>query len=594
MESITNVLSSIFKEEVMEPQREFEGKLETMLSETWRHLRETDVRQPYIVNWNNSLGQKTLLRALCIDSRNIPQKPLTPSSSSQGETASLEKASTKPGGWTQTKSDKIYSSTLNVQPLRQINLPDTHIFTPTDSETPRSKTIHYNNVPPILSQPVLDNTKPVESFPAQNTEPSNEKDDDDDWEFQDFRGSSGGIKTATAPQTEPPLDPKLENISKPNVTYQTQVLQPIRMEPLMPSLNWPDPGEVKETFEDFSDFVSKTSWNNEQSHITPQESRAIAESGTLEIINDGLKGIEVEAKEVPKLVPQAKSSESFDDDFDTFQSALPPKNSTSDFAFNSTSSNTFNNIPSQSIIKDFDYTFPKNNNKSDTISVENTRPNEALTHSLGFTPTPELTSNKKLLPLGNPMSSNLLQPLPMNSNTTQKHKKTAQILQPLSLESYSQINWPNPGIDLQDLSRFNPVETLQSLKTELSAGSGGGPSKGASPIHAQKNAVSNQAPDDDWGEFVSSKPKQQTLPKKAPGFVDDDEWTDFVSSPSVKPQNGLNTISLNVHTNSNIQKSSNKLPSKNSKAPLDIPTLNYITPKSSGHSTYNERHFQNL
>lgn len=71
MESITNVLSSIFDEEVMEPDTEFEGKLETMLSETWRHLRETDVRQPYIVNWNNSLGQKTLLRALCIDSRNI-------------------------------------------------------------------------------------------------------------------------------------------------------------------------------------------------------------------------------------------------------------------------------------------------------------------------------------------------------------------------------------------------------------------------------------------------------------------------------------------------------------------------------------------
>lgn len=71
MESITNVLESIFEEEVMEPDTAFEGTLETMLSETWRHLRETDVRQPYIVNWNNSLGQKTLLRALCIDSRNI-------------------------------------------------------------------------------------------------------------------------------------------------------------------------------------------------------------------------------------------------------------------------------------------------------------------------------------------------------------------------------------------------------------------------------------------------------------------------------------------------------------------------------------------
>lgn len=71
MESITKVLTSVFEVEISEPESEFEGRLETMLSETWGHLQETDVRQPYIINWNNSLGQKTLLRALCIDSRNI-------------------------------------------------------------------------------------------------------------------------------------------------------------------------------------------------------------------------------------------------------------------------------------------------------------------------------------------------------------------------------------------------------------------------------------------------------------------------------------------------------------------------------------------
>lgn len=71
MESITKVLTSVFIEEISEPDTEFEGKLESLLSETWGHLMETDERQPYIVNWNNSLGQKTLLKALCIDSRNI-------------------------------------------------------------------------------------------------------------------------------------------------------------------------------------------------------------------------------------------------------------------------------------------------------------------------------------------------------------------------------------------------------------------------------------------------------------------------------------------------------------------------------------------
>lgn len=71
MESITKVLTAVFVEEITEPDIEFEGKLDSLLSETWGHLMETDERQPYIVNWNNSLGQKTLLRALCIDSRNI-------------------------------------------------------------------------------------------------------------------------------------------------------------------------------------------------------------------------------------------------------------------------------------------------------------------------------------------------------------------------------------------------------------------------------------------------------------------------------------------------------------------------------------------
>lgn len=71
MESVEKILSSIFEEEIPVPECEFDGKLESYLCETWGHLLEIDVRQPYIVNWNNSLGQQTLLKSLCIDSRNI-------------------------------------------------------------------------------------------------------------------------------------------------------------------------------------------------------------------------------------------------------------------------------------------------------------------------------------------------------------------------------------------------------------------------------------------------------------------------------------------------------------------------------------------
>lgn len=485
-----------------------------------------------------------------------------------------------------SKPDKIYSSTLNVQPLRQISLPDTHIFTPTDSETPTSKTVHYDSGPPILLPQNSLEDKQAESSTTQQSNDSS-KDDDDYWDFQDFK--SGTDKSApTASASKPDSLPETKTASNPSVTYQTQVLQPIRMEPLMPTVNWPDPGEIKETFDDFSDFVSNSAWSDKPREEIPTpatENKSTVETDVLDKINDKHKTMEEINR--PKLV----SNQDFDDDFDTFQSALPPKHIVPEFNFDSLGK--LNNIPPQNStqIADFQNAFPKNNIKSEIISVSNSmRPNEALTVNQGTV----LNSSSKTSPASShSMHPSLLQPMPTSSNlSSQSKQKTGQILQPLSLESYSQINWPNPGIDLQDLSRFNPVENLQSLKSDLSVG---GSSKGSSPIHNHKNAVNNQVLDDDWGEFVSSKPKQQANAAKKPAsFVDDDEWTDFVSSPSVKPQNGLNTISLNVHTNSNVQKSNNSKFSKNNHLPLDIPSLNYITPKASGHSSYNDRHFQNL
>lgn len=70
-ERVNSLLNDIFCEDIPEHEEEFDGRLETQLSVTWGHLLEVDVRQPYMVNWNNSLAQKTLLKALCIDSRNI-------------------------------------------------------------------------------------------------------------------------------------------------------------------------------------------------------------------------------------------------------------------------------------------------------------------------------------------------------------------------------------------------------------------------------------------------------------------------------------------------------------------------------------------
>lgn len=661
MESVTKVLASVFLEEISEPSEEFEGKLESLLSETWGHLMEIDERQPYIVNWNNSLGQKTLLKALCIDSRNIlfgpkwsshmpkyaanlsvaplqPQKQAAaPSNVSQSEPMT-DKASSKPTTWSDpfssegqescntehesaggaiaprptdldvfeaamsTKTEKIYSSTLNVQPIRQINLPDTHIFTPTDSEIPRSKTIHYDPSPTVLlPQPVVPDIKNIDNPLTPTTSQvveANAEDDSEYWEFQDFKGTpESSSLPGLVSQQKVPDDSNVHTattvnaLPNPSVAYQTQLLQPIKIEPAMPTLNWPDPGEVKATFDDFTDFVSiSTSLPESQDYTKPQDVELDTQSNTLKSDNFN------DLKEKVKVVAEASKpeNESLDDDFDTFQSALPSKATPS----NNFKSNTFGDTqtPFEQPI-DFDYASSKTNHmKSDTISFTTmTRPNEALNNVSYNSNTPEYTSK---IPLSSnaPIQTGLLQPTPASFApvNTQNQRTTGQILQPLSLESYSQINWPSPGIDLQDLSRFNPVETLQSLKSDLSVS---GLSKGASPVHTQKSTTVSQPPDDDvWGDFVSSKPKQQpSQPKKPPVFAEDDEWSDFISSPSVKSQNGLNTISLNVHTNSNIQKTvQNKFSMKNNQTPVDIPTLNYITPKSNPHKTYNDKHFQNL
>ncbi|CAB3245769.1 unnamed protein product [Arctia plantaginis] len=653
LESITNVVSSVFLEEITEPQSEFEGKLESLLSETWGHLMETDERQPYIVHWNNSLGQKTLLKALCIDSRNIlfgpkwssnmpkyaanlsnaplqPQKQASDSSTVTQNEIVAEKPLSKPTIWNDsftegqescntenvsatitsgstdldvfessaaTKADKIYSNTIGVQPLRQINLPDTHIFTPTDSEVPRSKTIHYDHAPAVLlpqTAPDTINEKHVIKTPNIKSTLENNVDDSEYWEFQNFKSNSDKSEQVLPQENNLKTAKIVNTLPKPNMAYQTELLQPIKVESTMPSLNWPDPGEVKEAFDDFSDFVSSS-----QSTTEKQDSHSIQSlKPRLEQMNiNKLDSFSVHTDKT-NVVSEFTNPDinALDDDFDTFQSAQP-SNSTSKVFKRSFSENPTNQTPI-SHITEFDKASPKfDSTKSESISFGSTsRPTEALTQNLSFIPNKTEQSPKSLLSLSSQMQTNLLQPTPASFSAVnlQNQQKSTQILQPLSLESYSQINWPSPGIDLQDLSRFNPVETLHSLKSDLSVS---GLNKAASPIHTAKNTMVNQGADDDvWGEFVSSKPKQQQAqPKKPSVFVDDDEWTDFISSPSVKPVNGLNTISLNVHTNSNIQKSvQNRYAKKGNQPPLDIPTLNYITPKSNPHMSYNDKHFQNL
>lgn len=477
-----------------------------------------------------------------------------------------------------------------MQPIRQINLPDTHIFTPTDSETPRSKTIHYDNSTILLPQTVISNKICTETLPPQASS-SSLADGDEYWEFQDFRGPS----TSTS-NTSLPVVKKSENEPSKS-TYGTQLLQPIKIEPIMPTLNWPDPGHVKEAFEDFSDFISNSSLST-SNHTQELPSNSNQPDVKAFIIQpeptNTVTSTEIKTHKSPAV-------NTLDDDFDTFQSA-PPSSSK---GFNVTSlghdalSSTGNLAPQK--VSDFDFVFPRVESATSNASNMFKTKGGTMQNQMAFTPN-QLNSITKTTDLTGKiappqadnqiMNATLLQPIPSSSSSMvfQNHKKSGQILQPLSLESISQMNWPNPGIDLQNLSRFNPMDTVLTLSSDLSTNSH---SKNPSPVHSHKSSHISQAMDDDWGEFVSSAPKQQPpAPKKQPKFVDEDEWTDFISSPTVKPQNGLNTISLNVHTN--IQKSANATKFTKNQLPLDIPTLSIITPKSSNNKKLNDRHFENL
>lgn len=471
---------------------------------------------------------------------------------------------------------KIYSSTLSVQPLRQINLPDTHIFTPTDSETPRSKTIHYDSSPTALIKADRDIDK------IQTTETTSKLEDDkktqsidndsDNWDFQDFKQCSDTKIDSTEMPESLPSDAISKNVTTPTSVYKTQILEPIKLEPTMPTLNWPDPGEVKETFLDFSDFVSSVSWDDKTTDSV--SSKQDVPQPNQKIPSDD-------------KVASLPNNYNVDDDFETFQSA--PANI----------SNVISQDTSQMLklgVEKLDLentqTLKTSHLKSEkeTIPIQADLPNKELHQVDKTSVSSEVTKSIKQQATQN--SFEILKPSPSSSTVPRIPQNSAQILQPLSLEGYSQINWPNPGIDLQDLSRFNPIESVHSLKSDNSTG---GTSKVATPVHSIVNNVNNDITDDDiWGDFVSSAPKSQATPKTLPVFNDDDEWTDFVSSPNIKPPNGLNTISFNVQSNLGIQKSSIHSKYANKDHNIDIPTLNYITPKSNNKGIYTDKHFQNL
>ncbi|XP_077300368.1 aftiphilin [Arctopsyche grandis] len=726
------VVNNIFCEEnVFEcdiESKESNCELKTVLGESWNHLINCETEQSYLFPWNNSASQKSLLKSLGIDSRNIlfgpkwnvnmprfaanlgsnPLQPIKPISEQYSErkltnVGDAQSSPALPGkdfGWEngssltsadlqascserddlsnvvhafeaqtpseEPKTDKpSHPTVLNFG--RKINLPDTHIFTPTDSETPWSHTIHYNdeNFNSFQDPPSNDfKTSDVDKIVVTHNESFDEFDDFQSHKTGDIVSTGDNVyadikedafkvdslSTIAAvdkgnailnvPVKDEPDDfgdfQSAEAIAASTRTHftNTNLLEPVKLSPMAPIVNWPAPGEVKSSdFNDFSDLndislpVSTTNVNTldngfmdalsdlsslpnlplGSTQFILKESKIVSDAN----VADSVEPVQMQPNEKHTRINQSD----FSVDFTEFSTnSITTKESISNVS-------NINILPTNngSNVDDFD-----DFQSVKFVPFPNNVPNKeiALQPSLTIFENGPSKAKNDMRPVVNYSLNSYekppLEPTYARRQTEEYSSKSSsqQILQPLSLENYSQINWPNPGIDFQDLARFNPVDSIKSyseVKENTKA--------------SNSSSVDPSNDDEGWSDFVSTKPvasqhssTKPTMPNMLscngfgianssnPSMDDSVDWSDFVSStvPS-KNTNELKTISQNIHSQSTVNNPSysyknSNLPTAKSKTAIQssmppnvniLPNLTYVSSKTNTNRNYSN-HFQNL
>ncbi|KFB46840.1 hypothetical protein ZHAS_00014843 [Anopheles sinensis] len=110
----------------------------------------------------------------------------------------------------------------------------------------------------------------------------------------------------------------------------------------------------------------------------------------------------------------------------------------------------------------------------------------------------------------------------------------------------SQINWPEPGIDPDEMARFEAAFAKPaSSKAPSAASATGVPKTDSNQSVATNSKPIASAEEDEWTDFISSKPVQTAVPPKASATTNQqkdtpsatpsssgaqEEWTDFISS----------------------------------------------------------------
>ncbi|XP_019562341.3 uncharacterized protein LOC109429690 isoform X2 [Aedes albopictus] len=208
---------------------------------------------------------------------------------------------------------------------------------------------------------------------------------------------------------------------------------------------------------------------------------------------------------------------------------------------------------------DFDFVNKKNKISSFSKPVIGTSPTAELDQL-----DDEFSDFQAAVPVSEPAKPIVNKPL---SNVSNEHNRSntsspillspsillpqqAQPQQPAESNRVTQINWPDPGIDPDELARFEAAFPKPKVAPQASG------SNNSTPKHASV-AVANAADDDEWTDFVYSKPATEkpspTRSKHSPSThstSQQEEWTDFIYSAPVTQHLSSSQNNFNYQNNS--------------------------------------------
>lgn len=214
---------------------------------------------------------------------------------------------------------------------------------------------------------------------------------------------------------------------------------------------------------------------------------------------------------------------------------------------------------SKQIHDDFDFVNKKNKISSFSKPVIGTSPTAELDQL-----DDEFSDFQAAVPVPEPAKPVVNKPL---SNVSNEHNRSntsspillspsillpqqAQPQQPAESNRVTQINWPDPGIDPDELARFEAAFPKPKVAPQASG------SNNSTPKHASV-AVANAADDDEWTDFVYSKPATEkpspTRSKHSPSThstSQQEEWTDFIYSAPVTQHLSSSQNNFNYQNNS--------------------------------------------